>query len=129
MTPGFTTAAWGVTKGRAEKDLIALAHDPAFKNLHPYSLRPAMVDPSRHTEIHPFLPQPGLIIRGMLATMGPLIRCFLPGYVAPTKDLGNVLVQLAMGNGAPQKEGDVGVIAGSEGRVLGNPGMRRLAGL
>lgn len=45
--------------------------------------------------------------------------------VSPTKDLGRVLCELALGDGKPLE----GKGVSGEGRTLNNVGMRRLAGL
>jgi hypothetical protein len=57
----------------------------------------------------------------------PVVRGCLPSMISPTRELGKVLVELACGDGAAQKEGESGV--SGEGRTLNNVAMRRLAGL
>lgn len=55
----------------------------------------------------------------------PVFRTTWPGMVSPTKDLGRVLCELALGDGKPLE----GKGVSGEGRTLNNVGMRRLAGL
>jgi len=123
------TAHWQRIKGKTEIDLIALSKEPAFKNLRPISLRPGGVDPSNHPEIEKFIPARGLAMRAMQTFLVPVLNGVLPSQMSPTKDLGRVLMELAMGKGERHADGEKGVISGSEGRVLGNVAMRRLAGI
>lgn len=55
-----------------------------------------------------------------------MLRTAIPGLMSPTKDLGRVLVELAMGDGKALDENE-GV--SGEGRTLNNKAMRRLAGI
>ena len=57
----------------------------------------------------------------------PVLRGAWPSMIAPTKDLGRVLVQLAMGDGEAHDVKESGV--SGEGRTLSNVAMRRLAGI
>lgn len=59
--------------------------------------------------------------------LAPVMRTMASAYHTPTRDLGRVLTELAMGDGKPL-EGK-GIEAGSEGRTITNVGFRRLAGL
>ena len=80
-----------------------------------------------HTEVHEYIPRKtglmGLFEKAAL----PLVRVGLPGMLSPTKDLGRVLVQLAMGDGEAHSLEESGV--SGEGRTLSNAAMRRLAGI
>jgi hypothetical protein len=122
-SPGRFTPIFGVTKGRTEMDLLALSKEPN-SNLRAISLRPGGVDPSAHNQIEGFYPE-----RVGLERFGgvilPVLRAVYPGMVSPTRELGKVLMELAMGNGgALEGKGVEG-----EGRTVTNVGFRRLAGL
>lgn len=54
-----------------------------------------------------------------------VLRTVWPGMVSLTRDLGRVLVELAMSRGKPLS----GVEVGEEHRTISNPGVRRLAGI
>ncbi|KAK0108081.1 hypothetical protein ONS95_002902 [Cadophora gregata] len=122
-TPSFLTAHWARTKGIAESSLLSLSKDPSYSNLRPFTLRPGGVDPKEHTEIHEFL-GPRTWIEMLLL---PLVRVMpgVKGLMSPTRELGKLLVQLAMGNG----EAMDGTGVSGEGRTLNNAAMRRLAGI
>ncbi|KAN0108822.1 hypothetical protein V8E51_008564 [Hyaloscypha variabilis] len=126
-TPSFLTQHWARIKGITEASLLSLSKDPAYSNLRPISLRPGGVDPTFHTEVHEFIPRRtglmGLFEKAAL----PVVRTGLPSMLSPTKDLGRVLTQLAMGDGKAHSEGESGV--SGEGRTLSNIAMRRLAGI
>ena len=91
-----------------------------------YSLRPAAVDPKFHSEIHPWIPK---LKPAWKATFIPVLIAVLrgvsPGLISPTKELGKVLVDLAVGDGKALS--GTGVDGG--GRTVSNVGMRRLAGI
>jgi hypothetical protein len=55
----------------------------------------------------------------------PVLRVGYPSMVSPTRQLGEVLVKLAMGDG----EAVEGKGVSGEGRTLNNQALRRLAGL
>ena len=123
-TPGMLTPLFGTTKGRAEAALLQLSkEDP---RICAYSLRPGMVDPTDHPEIHGFIPkQRSAVKRAAFTTLGPALRWGFKGMVSPTRDLGRVLTDLAAGDGGPlEGEGIEG-----EGRTVTNKGFRRLAGI
>lgn len=122
-TPGFFTMPFGRVKGRAEAALLEMSKTtPSFK---PYSLRPALVDPKDHTEIHSFMPSRQSMRFKIGDSVAPAVRMCWPSGVSPTKDLGRVLMELAMSDGMPHTgEGVLG-----EGRTFSNVGFRRLAGL
>jgi hypothetical protein len=122
-TPGMFTPAFGKVKGAAEAALLALSK--TYPSLKPFSVRPGMVDPSANPEIQKYIPQLKGMMRFGNATLGPLIRGLAPSSTSPTKELGKMLVELAMGDG---KELAGEGISG-EGRTANNAAQRRLAGL
>lgn len=78
---------------------------------------------SAHPEIHQWVGQRGIVERTLL----PLLKV-LPGtssLMSPTRELGKVLVGLAMGRGEVMEGSGVS----GEGRTLNNAAMRRLAGI
>ncbi|KAM0799085.1 hypothetical protein BDR22DRAFT_808014 [Usnea florida] len=124
--PGRFTPFFGRVKGRAEAELQAISAEPAYGTMKCYSLRPAAVDPKFHTEIHPWIPK---LKPAWKATFVPVLLAILrtvsPGLTSPTKELGKVLIGLAMGDGKPLSGTGVDVM----GRTVSNVGMRRLAGI
>lgn len=126
-TPGRFTPFFGRIKGRIEAGLQKLSTEPSYASLKFYYLRPAGVDPKFHEEIHPWIPKlkpAGKAVGYPIAFT--LFRAVSPGLVSPTRELGRVLVELAMGDGKPLG-GGAGVEA--DGRTISNVGMRRLAGI
>jgi hypothetical protein len=85
------------------------------------------VDPTFHTEVKDFVPSRTGAMGVVEKAMWPVFRGLLPSMMSPTKELGKVLVELAMGDGGAHKEGESGV--SGEGRTLSNVAMRRLAGI
>lgn len=125
-TPGRFTPFFGRVKGRIEAELQALGTEPAYASLRLYFLRPAGVDPKSHKEIHPWIPKlkPAGKAIGYPAVFA-ILRTVNPGLLSPTRELGRVLVELAMGDGKPLS----GEGVAADGRTISNLGMRRLAGL
>jgi len=122
--PGILTPMFGKVKGEAEQALLELSKTTlSFK---PYSLRPGGVDPTHHPEIQPFIPSNGsFMAKTAQAVLMPVLRAVSRNMISPTKELGQVLVDLAISDGKPlQGQGILG-----EGRTISNVGMRRLAGL
>ncbi|RDL37724.1 Uncharacterized protein BP5553_05157 [Venustampulla echinocandica] len=115
-TPSSLTPRFGIVKGRAEKDLLALSKDPEHQNLRPYSLRPAGVDPGHHQEIHEFLPEKNVLEKVMFGPVLSVLRSVANGFTSPTRELGKVLTDLAAGDGAPIE--GTGVV--EEGRTVTN---------
>lgn len=116
------TPRYGKVKGQAERALLELSR--ATPSLKPYSVRPAAVDATFHEEIHPFMPrQKQLAIRAGNAVLLPVFRAVYTKMVSPTKELGQVLVDLALSDGEPLQ--GKGVL--DEGRTILNVGIRRLA--
>ncbi|KAG0651922.1 Botcinic acid biosynthesis cluster B 16 [Hyphodiscus hymeniophilus] len=123
-SPGMFTAHFGVIKGRTEAALLALSKESPYANLRPYSLRPAGVDPTLHTEIQEWIAPAQGYLKAFRA-LSPAFRALTPSLISPTKDLARVLTDLAMGNGEPLE----GKGVEGEGRTISNVGMRRLAGI
>jgi hypothetical protein len=79
------------------------------------------VDPRAHPEIREFLPALSTSMKVTLSAVNVLA----PSMMSPTKDLGRVLVNLAMGEGGPVD----GPGVDGDGRTVSNVAMRRIAGL
>lgn len=122
-TPGIFTAQFGVIKGRAEAALLALSKDPQFKNLRPFTVRPAAVDPTSHLEIHPFIPKKVGIIKRIESPLLKVIKATMSSLVNPTQDIGKASTDLASGDGAAL----VGKDIEGEGRTVNPAGITRLA--
>ncbi|EPE35338.1 NAD(P)-binding Rossmann-fold containing protein [Glarea lozoyensis ATCC 20868] len=97
-SPSFMTSLFGRVKGQTEAELLALSKTAEYANLRPYSVRPAGVDPTLHTEIHEFMPKK-TGIEGAVISMFPLFRMVSPGLISPTRELGAFLTGLAEGDG------------------------------
>ena len=124
-TPSFMTQHWARIKGLTEASLLALSKDIPYSNLRAITLRPGGVDPTFHKEIHEYVPGKPLMMKALEVVALPPLRAVWPKMISPTKDLGRVLTELAMGKGeAHEGEGVSG-----EGRTLSNVAMRRLAGI
>lgn len=106
---------YGKIKGRTEKDLLALA----YPSLRIFNVRPAGVLPPNYDR------QATLGMRVVRATLGPVLKTLLPGSVTPSDLLGEVLVELAAGDGNPIEGGGVE----ADGRTLQNLAIKRLGGL
>ena len=91
-----------------------------------YFLRPGGVDPKFHDEIHPWIPKLKPAGKAVGYPMAfAVLRTVNPGLLSPTRELGRVLVELAMSDG--KRLSGAGIDA--DGRTISNLGMRRLAGL
>lgn len=122
--PGMFTPMFGKVKGQAEAELLELSKQ--ISSLKVLSVRPGGVDPDLHPEIHPFIPKPaGFTTRVVLPMLRPLFRATWSSMVSPTRELGQVLVDLAMGDGRPLE----GKGISGEGRTISNVAFRRLAGI
>ncbi len=121
--PGMLTPMFGKVKGEAEAALIELSK--TTPSLKPFSLRPGGVDPAFQPEIHPFIPKLPPWKQRIYGVLAPIVRGVYSNGISPTKDLGRVLTELAMGDGKPLE----GKGISGEGRTIANIGMRRLAGL
>ena len=125
-TPGRFTPFFGRVKGRIEAELLALSTKPAYGTLKFYFLRPAGVDPKFQEEIHPWIPKlkPAGKAIGYPAAFA-VLRTVNPGSISPTRELGRVLIELAVSEGKPLS----GAGVDAEGRTISNFSMRRLVGL
>ena len=125
LKPGRFTPIFGRVKGETEQALLEMSKaNPA---LRVYSLRPGGVDPTHQPEVLKVAAarMPGWKYKSGYYALLPALRACYANVVSPTKDLGRVLTQLAMGDG--QKLEGKGIEG--EGRTIANVGMRRLAGL
>jgi len=112
---------FGRVKGRAEKDLLAVA--TAKPALSVYNLRPGAIDPMGDDPRN----KPFSIMGDLpMKIFGPIFKLVYPSLHTPTKSLAEVSLRLAVGDGQPLAEGK-GVEA--EGWTLRNTAIRRLAGL
>jgi hypothetical protein len=122
-TPGMFTQYSGVIKGRAEVALLQLGNgDPRLKM---YSVRPGGVDASAHTEIHQYLPMQHNFLKRVLMALVPPFRAIAPSLLSPTRELGKVLTELAMGDGKPLE----GLGIEGDGRIVTNKGRRNYRSL
>ena len=112
---------FGRVKGRAEKDLLALAATrPA---LSVYNLRPGAIDPMGNDPRNkPFSIMADLPIR----IFGPIFKIAYPSMHTPTKSLAEASIRLAVGDGQPLAE-NKGFEA--PGWTIRKAAIRRLAGL
>lgn len=125
MTPGVFTPIFGRIKGQTEAALLKLSQDSQYRSLHPYSLRPAAVDPASQPEIQGFIPEIPTFRKIASTILRPFIRIAWPSMHSPTADLGRALINLALSDGAPLPGDGIS----GEGRTISNSGMRRLAGI
>ncbi|KAI4161554.1 MAG: hypothetical protein L6R39_000044 [Caloplaca ligustica] len=125
-TPGRLTPFFGRVKGQIESQLLKLSAEPGCAALRVYSLRPAGVDPKFHPEIHQWIPKLQPATKAYLLPPAlAAIRTLSPAFISPTRELGQILVQLAMSDGEPLS----GPGISGEGRTVSNAAMRRMAGL
>ncbi|KAK9454037.1 hypothetical protein V1511DRAFT_461216 [Dipodascopsis uninucleata] len=112
--------AWtlfGRVKGRAEKDLLALANSKSFSGLSVYNARPAGVYPIRFYKTRP------AVQRYAYPVLIPFLK-LLPNYLSPSDRLAVALVGLATGDGSPVQHKD----AKNDGYTLPNVVLRQLGG-
>ncbi|KAH0537358.1 hypothetical protein FGG08_005837 [Glutinoglossum americanum] len=122
--PGVFSPSFVPMKAQAESSLLALPS--TYPSLRPFVLRPGYVDASPQPTLSSFVAQrPEPFIKKLIPVLGPIFRTLYPARTAPTPELGRVLCELAMGNGEPVEGDDIE----GEGRIVGNPAMRRMAGL
>jgi hypothetical protein len=122
-SPGFLTPMFGRIKGLTEAAILSLSH--SLPSLKPYSVRPAFVDARRQPEIHPYIPQPSLTIRAAGSVLGPLTDTVWRSGASPTKELGEFMLKLAIGDGKPLD----GPGVDGEGRTVSNVAFRRMMGI
>ncbi|KAJ3034201.1 hypothetical protein HDV00_005371 [Rhizophlyctis rosea] len=125
-SPSFLTPLFGRVKGLAEKSLLSL---PAtHPTLTVYAARPGGVDPLDQPDVaETILPK---FLNNSLKKLyyTPLLKVFrtvYPGLLSPTRELGKVLTDLAVGDGSAVQ--GKGTEAG--GFVVTNAALRRLGGL
>ena len=125
LSPGIFTPLFGRVKGETEAALLEMGKQiPSLKVL---SLRPGGVDPYGHAELQQVSAARRTAMKYKVVdrVLLPAVRAYYVSMVSPTKDLGRVLTDLAMGNGeALEGKGIEG-----EGRTITNAGFRRLAGI
>jgi nucleoside-diphosphate-sugar epimerase len=127
VKPGMFTPLYGRVKGETEAALLEMGKKTP--SLKVFSLRPGVVDPYEQPEVVEALAAK-LKARPLWHRTGdrvllPAFRAAYKNMVSPTKDLGRVLTELAMGNGEPLE----GKGIEGEGRTITNAGFRRLAGI
>ena len=121
--PGRFTPLFGRVKGHAEQALLTLPSESPYASIRPYAVRPAWVDAGKQPEIVPQHVPWGLSKRITEAFVGPMCRVVMPSFVTPTKQLGKLLTDLAIGDGKPMEGKGI-----EEGRTIRNIGIRRLTG-
>jgi hypothetical protein len=82
------------------------------------------VDPTSQPEIREWIPQKKGVQWALTAIALPVFRA-VPSIISPTRELGKVLTDLAMGDGGKLE----GKGVEGEGRTVNNVGMRRMAGI
>ena len=87
-------------------------------------MRPAGVDPTYQPAIHPFLPKDYHIVNKIAPVLLPFLRATMPAQVSPTKELGEFMVDLAMGDGTQLEGPNIK----AEGRTISNKAFRRIVG-
>jgi uncharacterized protein YbjT (DUF2867 family) len=115
-----SSVMFGRVKGRAENAILALTRD--HPSLHIYNIRPATINPEGNylAERHP-------TTQDRLSTfLGGIFEKVWKSFVIPTDKLAKACVDLATGDGKPIPLGE-GVE--SDGRLLRNTALRRLAGM
>ena len=113
-------------KGETELALLERAKQQttAAHRFAAYSARAGGVDPGAHDAIKPYIPKT-FQNRVLGAVLLPVLRNAWRSGMSPTKELGEALTGLAMGDA--EAVGGPGVL--SEGFVLPNSVLRRLGGL
>jgi hypothetical protein len=127
VRPGMLTPLFGRVKGETEAALVEMGKKTP--SLKVFSLRPGVVDPYAQPGVAEAIATK-LKARPFFVRIGervllPTFRATTKSLVSPTKDLGWVLTDLAMGNGEPLE----GKGIEGEGRTITNAGFRRLAGI
>lgn len=126
-TPGRFAPIFARVKGETEKGLLELNASAECPDLRAYSARPGGVDPAADpavAEATTVKRQTGW--RKLEPYMMPFIRALSGNMVSPTKELGQVLTDLALKDGERMQDGPG--ISG-EGRTIANVALRKMAGL
>lgn len=126
QTPGRFSAIFARVKGETEQALADMTADtPA---LQADSVRPGFVDAAKHTAVHRYVPDPGMLYKAGLVVLGPAIRMGYRSAHSPTEVLGNFMTQMAMGKLENKLEGS-GAFKIGPSWVIENVGFRRIMGL
>lgn len=119
QTPGMFTPVYGRVKGEVETALLNFRkQNPNFRAI---SVRPGGVDWTSHPEIHPYIPHQPIWKSTIIRPLNVVYKSLM----TPTRPMGKVFTELAMGKGEPLEGPDVKM----EGTLLTNIGIRRLSGL
>lgn len=123
--PGLLTPAYARVKAEAETALLSLAGG-ASSNFSVYSARAGAVDRADHPEIAKYVAAREGLQQKLEKPVKVLLKKVHKGILSPSRQLGEVLVQLAAGDSRPLAAG-----AGVEGDgwIVGNAALRRLGGL
>jgi hypothetical protein len=119
QTPSFLTPLYGRVKGQIESALFDFSKQNQLFKV--YNVRPGGVDWNKHPEIHPFIPKQDMYKKVLMQPMNLLYKSMM----TPTREMGKVMTELAMGKGEPLEGKDVGM----EGTLVSNVALRRIAGL
>lgn len=118
QTPGYFTPFFARVKGETETQLLALPK--TCPSLRPFSVRPFYIDRANHPEVieaHRHRPS----MSDYYDILGPVVRRFTSIH-SPTELLGDFMIKLAVGNGAPLQGDDL--LGG--GRIIPNKAFRRI---
>ncbi|KAJ4316242.1 hypothetical protein N0V84_007952 [Fusarium piperis] len=126
QSPGRFSLIFARVKGETETALGEMS--TKIPTLQADSVRPALVDAAAHESIQKYLPDPGLIQRGLVAVVGPPIKAFYRSAHSPTPILGDFLTKMAMGKVDSQLEGP-GAFRLGGAWIVENVGFRRVMGL
>jgi hypothetical protein len=126
-TPGRFTPTFGRVKGETEKALLDLNASAEYPDLRVYSARPGGVDLGADPAVDKATKaKRNAGLKKFEPVLMPLFRVLYANMVSPTKELGKVLTDLAVGDGERIKDGPG--ISG-EGRTIGNVALRKMGGL
>lgn len=155
-SPGLMTPRFAAVKGRTEQELLDLTvpvppgpesqKKEYIANLRVLATRPCGVDPTHQPEIHAYIPTQPLARRLFAKAALPALRAAMPSMISPTREIGEVFVQMAKGvedRGPVRFEEQDSMMKreamfGANGRnaewkwnggVVSNVEIRRLAGL
>lgn len=127
-TPGRLTPLFGRVKGEAELSLLSLAKQQ--KGLAVYCPRPGGIWNPDAAEWAESQARQSFSIKMVRKFALPVYKAVYPSMLIPTPDLAKVLVDMALREGGEAYDAkELGPGVGSEGRVLQNVAIRRLAGL
>lgn len=124
QSPGWLTPLFGRVKGQTELALLEIGKK--HPSLRVYNVRPGVVDPIHQKDVQETIMPKFLNTfskKAMYHTLIPAVRVMVKGQVTPTKELGLVLTDLAMGDGEPV----TGPGVYNEGRTIDVSGIMPLA--